>query len=294
MPELPDVVLYVKALTGKIQGKTIRGVTVRSPFVVRTFEPAIESAVGRVVNSFSRIGKRIVWHLDPELHLVFHLMITGRFHVRAAQTLPRRKNELIAFLFDEFTLMLTEAGTKKRASLHIVADTESLRQFDRGGLDIMNISFDQFRTRLTAQRRTLKRTLTDPRTFDGIGNAYSDEILHAAGLSPFKRSDQLSEGEIIRLFDKTRATLAEWIGRLAEQNGDAFPERVTAFRTEMAVHGKFGQPCPVCDAPVQRIVYADNEINYCAKCQTGGRVLADRSLSRLLKDEWPKNIDELE
>lgn len=293
MPELPDVVVYLQALERLLKGKSLRDTIIKSPFVLRTFEPSIDQAKGQIVD-FSRSGKRIIWHLENEIHLVFHLMIAGRFHWKKPGRMPTGKTDLVAFQFDHGTMMFTEASKKKRASLHIVCGDNALAQFDRGGLEVFECSPQEFCDRLQSQNRTLKRALTDPTIYSGIGNAYSDEILLAARLSPLKRTSQLSDEESRRLFDATVQTLGEWIERLGRSAADGFPEKVTAFRPEMGVHGKYGEPCPHCQSPIQRIRYAENECNYCARCQTGGKLLADRSLSRLLKDEWPKTIDELE
>lgn len=294
MPELPDIKLYLHALSQHYQGKVLKKVTLRSPFVLRSFEVDIQDLVDREIQDFSRIGKRIVWHFQDDYYLVIHLMIAGRFHRRKPGATANRKNELVAFSFDDSTLMLTEAGTKKRASIHVVTGKDSLAQFERGGLDVFECSLDEFENRIGLHNRTLKRLLTDPRIFDGIGNAYSDEILHSAKLSPFKRAGQLSTEEIGQLFKSIQDVLARWCELLIESTGDRFPEKVTAFRPEMAVHGKYNQPCPVCETAIQRVRYTENEMNYCPKCQTGGKILADRSLSRLLKDDWPRTIEELE
>jgi formamidopyrimidine-DNA glycosylase len=294
MPELPDILLYQRALADRIVERALDAVSIRSPFLLRTFEPPVDEAVGRKVLGVRRIGKRIVWEFEGDLFFVFHLMIAGRFHLKPLGTRPTRKVDLAAFDFESGTLMLTEAASKKRAALSVVLGEESLAGFDRGGLDVLNCDPEKFRTRLTLENRTLKRALTDPQIFDGIGNAYSDEILHAARLSPIRLTLKLTEEEIRRLFDATRLTLRSWIERLGEELGDGFPEKVTAFRDGMAVHGRFGKPCPVCGTEVQRIRYADNETNYCPRCQTDGKVLADRSLSRLLKKDWPRRIEELE
>jgi len=249
---------------------------------------------GKIVRDVSRIGKRIVWHFDEELFLVFHLMIAGRFHLKKPGTLPKRKNDLAAFGFEGFTLMLTEASQKKRASLHVLKGRAALDAQDRGGLEPLGSSLADFRAALTRENHTLKRALTDPRLFSGIGNAYSDEILHAAKLSPVTLTSRLTAEQIERLLEATKSTLQSWTERLLAEARTKFPEKVTAFRPEMAVHGRFGQPCPVCGTAVQRIVRAENETNYCPRCQTGGKLLADRSLSRLLKDDWPKTIEEWE
>ncbi len=294
MPELPDVLLYVSALQRKLAGQKIRSAVVRSPALLRTYQPALEDCVGRKIESFSRSGKRIVWHLEDELFLVFHLMVAGRFHWKKKSTLPRGKNDLAAFGFDSGTMMLTEASQKKRAGLWCFRSLADAQSLDAGGLDVLSADDPALGQMLTRSNNTLKRALADPKRFDGIGNAYSDEILHAAKLSPLKRTGQLTEEESVRLCRAMRSTLTLWIERLEAQTADRFPERVTAFRPEMAVHGKFKQPCPECGAPVQRIRYADNECNYCPGCQTEGRILADRSLSRLLKDDWPKSLDDLE
>lgn len=294
MPELPDILLYIAALERFIQGRTLDRIELRSPFLLRTVDPPVSEAEGRTVTGFARMGKRIVWHLDGDIHLVFHLMVAGRFHWRKPDAKAGRKTDLAAFRFEHGTLMLTEAASKKRASLHVVRGADALSGHDRRGLEVMDCDLDDFRGALQAENHTLKRALTDPRLFSGIGNAYSDEILHAAGLSPVKWTSRLSDEEIERLFHTTRETLQAWIDRLQADTGDGFPEKVTAFRKEMAVHGKFREPCPVCGTAVQRIAYADNETDYCPRCQTGGKVLADRSLSRILKTDWPRTIDELE
>ncbi len=293
MPELPDVELYLHALRRRLTGIRIRSFIIKSPFVVRTFEIDISGTHSQTIHDCSRIGKRIVWHLDDELLVVFHLMITGRFHLRKAHTFPRTKFDLAAIQFEDFTLMLTEAATKKRASIHLVRGEASLEQFRRGGLNVLTCSFDEFKSRICMDNRTVKLALIDPTKFDGIGNAYSDEILHHARCSPFQRTGKLTSTQMQQLFESCRNVLRTWADRLIEQHGNRFPEKVTAFRPEMAVHGKFGEPCPVCVKPVQRIVFADKQWNYCAQCQTGGRLLADRSLSRLLRDEWPSTIDEI-
>lgn len=295
MPELPDVTVYVEALQRKLQGKTIERVSIRSPFLVRTVDPDVFRVEGKAIIDFFRIGKRIVWQLEGKLYLVFHLMIAGRFHWKTAKNYRGAgKIDLAVFGFADGALALTEASPKKRASLHVVAGEAGLDEFRRGGLELFEIDLPRFRTALTRTNRTLKRALTDPTTFSGIGNAYSDEILHAAQLSPLKRTGQLTETETAALFDACRVTLSAWTDRIRLQTGDGFPEHVTAFRPEMAVHGRYGEPCPVCGTAVQRIRYAENEINYCPRCQTGGKMLADRSLSRLLHDEWPRTIDEWE
>jgi formamidopyrimidine-DNA glycosylase len=293
MPELPDITVYVEALERRILHQPLETVRLSSPFLVRTYEPPLDTAHGKRVTSLRTLGKRIAFGLEDELWLVLHLMIAGRLHWKKPGAKPPGKRGLAAFDFPEGTLILTEAGTKKRASLHVLRGAQSLAGMDPGGIDVMSAAAEQFSGRLTEANHTLKRALTDPRKFSGIGNAYSDEILHRARLSPVKLTQKLTPEEIERLFEATRTTLAEWVNRLRTETGDGFPEKVTAFREEMAVHGKFAQPCPVCQTPVQRIRYASNETNYCARCQTGGKLLADRSLSRLLKKDWPKSIDEL-
>ena len=293
MPELPDVTIYLEALKTRVVGQVLRKIRLASPFVLRTVEPSPRELEGKRVTELRRLGKRIVFGFEDDLFLVIHLMIAGRFRWLAAGAKVPGKLGLAAFDFDSGTLVLTEAGSKRRASMHIVRGVDGLREHDRGGLEPLEMSLDQFRDALTRERHTLKRTLTDPHTFSGIGNAYSDEILHRARLSPVQMTTNLSPEEIERLFHATQTVLVEWIERLRREAGQKFPEKVTAFRPEMAVHGRFNQPCPDCGSPVQRIVYAENETNYCARCQTGGRLLADRSLSRLLNVDWPKSIDEL-
>lgn len=294
MPELPDVLAYITALEAQIGGRTIEAIQLRSAFLVRTFEPRIETAVGRRITGFRRLGKRIVWDLEGDLYFVIHLMIAGRFHWKKAGTRPTRKVDLAAFHFDTGTMLLTEAGSKKRASLHVIAGVDGLSAHDPGGLEVLEADLDAFTAVLARRNHTLKRALTDPRLFSGIGNAYSDEILHAARLSPVKWTSRLSDEEIHRLYEATRTTLTDWCARLQAEAAAKFPEKVTAFRAEMAVHGRFGKPCPVCGTAVQEIAYASNETNYCPRCQTGGKVLADRQLSRMLKDDWPRTIEELE
>jgi len=293
MPELPDVTVYVEALAARIRGRKLERVRIVNPFVLRTAVPPISEAEGREVDGVRRIGKRIVIALAGERFLVVHLMIAGRLRWLELKAKPPGRITLATFEFPNGTLAFTEAGTKRRASLHFVAGEAALASFDAGGLEIDEIDAAQFATRLQSENHTLKRALTDPRLFAGIGNAYSDEILHRARLSPIAHTAKLDSGEIDRLFAATRDVLQEWAARLRDQAGGAFPEKVTAFRPEMAVHGRYGKPCPVCGAPVQRIVYAENECNYCARCQTGGTVLADRALSRLLHKSWPRSIDEL-
>lgn len=294
MPELPDVVVYLESLERFIGQHEIKRIDLRSPFVVRSIDPDLFEAQGKTVLAFRRLGKRIVWELNDDLFLVVHLMIAGRFHWKKPNTRPTRKVDLAAFQFDNGTLMLTEASSKKRAGLWLVRGEGGLAEYQPGGLEILDCDEAAFRNALTSENHTLKRALTDPKTFSGIGNAYSDEILHAAGLSPIKWTSRLSDDEIFRLFRSVQTTMQDWIERLREQVGEGFPEKVTAFHPKMAVHGRFGKPCPLCQAAVQRIVYAENETNYCPGCQTEGKILADRSLSRLLKDDWPRSIDELE
>jgi formamidopyrimidine-DNA glycosylase len=294
MPELPDITSYLVALRSRIVGQPLEKITVRSPFLVRTVEPDLFSLQGQTVCELSRIGKRIVWHFAGETYLVFHLMIAGRFHWKQPDERPSGKNDLAAFAFPAGTLLLTEASKKKRASLHVVCGKATLAAHDRGGLEPLDCSAADFHAALTSENHTLKRALADPRLFSGIGNAYSDEILHAAGLSPIALTSRLKEEEIQRLLAAVRRVLGEWTARLVAEAERKFPEKVTAFRPEMAVHGRFGQPCPVCGTAVQRIVYAENETNYCPRCQTGGKLLADRSLSRLLKNDWPRTIEDWE
>jgi formamidopyrimidine-DNA glycosylase len=294
VPELPDVTIYVEALRARIDGQVLHGVKVASPFVLRSVDPPISAVAGRSVTGIERLGKRIVIGLEGDLWIVIHLMIAGRFRWLAPDKKPPGKLGLAGFVFDGGTLWLTEAGTKRRASLHLISGRGGLVQFSRGGLEPLEMSPAEFEARLKSENHTLKRSLTDPRLFSGIGNAYSDEILHRAGLSPLQLTSRLDAEAVSRLYDGIREVLLEWTDRLRAEAGGKFPEKVTAFRAEMAVHGKFGKPCPVCGTPVQRIRYAENETNYCARCQTGGRLLADRAMSRLLKDDWPRNVDELE
>ena len=294
MPELPDITIYIEALQARLLNQTLEKVRLGNPFLLRTFDPPIRAVEGKRVIGFRRIGKRIVFEVEDELFLVFHLMITGRFHWKKRGIAVPRKFGHAAFDFPMATLLLTEMGTKKRASLHLVQGREKLREHDPGGLEIFDSDLTSFQAALTRENHTLKRTLTDPHVLSGVGNAYSDEILHRAKLSPIKQTKQLTDDEIARLFQATRECMQWWIERLRQDTGHDFPERVTAFRDDMAVHGKYRKPCPVCGAPVQRIVYAENETNYCAKCQTGGKLLADRSLSRLLKDDWPRTLEEME
>jgi formamidopyrimidine-DNA glycosylase len=294
MPELPDIQVYLEALNPRVQGRTLSRVRIVGPFLLRTVDPPIEAVEGKKVASLRRVGKRIVFGFEGDLFLVLHLMIAGRLHWGEAGAKPKAKIGLASFDFDTGTLLLTEAGTKKRASLHVLRGEAALRSLDPGGLEVLDATPEQFRDALTRESHTLKRALTDPRLFSGIGNAYSDEILHRAKLSPLANSRKLSDEEAARLHRATRDLLRESIERLRKESGGDFPEGVTAFRAWHAVHGRFKKPCPVCGAPVQRIRYAENETNYCPRCQTGGKVLADRSLSRLLKDDWPRTLDELE
>jgi formamidopyrimidine-DNA glycosylase len=293
MPELPDVVVYVESLARRVVGRRLERIRLISPFVLRTAVPPISTAEGRQVDAVRRLGKRIVLVLEDEFFLVVHLMIAGRLRWLERGGKPPSRITLALFEFTDGTLAFTEAGTKKRASLHAVQGEAALAAFDMRGLELAHTGPEAFRERLLRENHTLKRALTDPRLFSGIGNAYSDEILHRARLSPIALTHKLADTEIARLYHAARETLAEWTARLRAEAGDEFPTGVTAFRPAMAVHGKFGQPCPVCGAPVQRIVYAENETNYCARCQTAGTILADRSLSRLLKSSWPRSIDEL-
>jgi len=294
VPELPDITLYVEALERRVLGQPLNQVRIASPFVLRTAVPSVESVRGRKVIELRRLGKRIVLGLEDDCWLVLHLMIAGRLQWRSASGRLSGKHNLAAFDFPNGTLVLTEAGTRKRASLHLVASREALRAHDPGGLEVLGCPPGAFAQALTSRNHTLKRALTDPRLFSGIGNAYSDEILHQARLSPVVLTHKLAREEIARLHRATQETLSRWIELLRKETGDGFPEKVTAFRSEMAVHGKFGQPCPVCGMQVQRIRYAANETNYCPGCQTGGRLLADRSLSVLLKKDWPRTPEELE
>jgi formamidopyrimidine-DNA glycosylase len=293
MPELPDITVYVEALASRIVGQVLERTRIAKPFLLRSVDPPISASQGKRVTGLRRMGKRIVVELEDDLFLVIHLMIAGRLRWVPAGAKVPGKIGLAAFEFSNGTLILTEAGSKRRASLWLVRGEKSLEQFERGGLEVLESSLSDFTERLMRENHTLKRSLTDPRLFSGIGNAYSDEILHRAKLSPIKHTRRLSEGEVKRLFEATRETLIEWMDRLRKESKGDFPAKVTAFRDEMAVHGKFGKPCPVCATPVQRIRYADNETNYCPRCQTDGKLLADRALSRLLKQDWPRSIDEL-
>ena len=294
MPELPDILLYIHSLKPRILNQTLERIRLASPFVVRSVVPPISTIDNQIVRGLRRLGKQIVLEFDDELFLVIHLMIAGRFQWKDKDARIPGKLGLAAFDFASGTLLLTEAGSKKRASLHLLHGTQALANFNRGGLEVLDSSLEEFREALTHENHTVKRSLTDPRLFSGIGNAYSDEILHKARLSPMKLTSKLTEEEIARLHIATKFTLAEWIGRLQAEAGSEFPSKVTAFRPQMAVHGRYGQPCPVCGSPVQRIVYAENECNYCATCQTDGRLLADRAMSRLLKQDWPRSLDEWE
>jgi len=294
MPELPDIVVYLDALRPRVLGQTLEAVRIGSPFVVRSVDPPIQAAVGRRVTGLSRLGKRIVIALESDLRLVIHLMIAGRLRwKRRGAAIPGRIG-LAAFDFPHGMLLLTEAGTRRRAAIHLVRRDDGVAQLGRGGLEILEATSEAFRAALRRENHTIKRALTDPHILSGIGNAYSDEILHAAKLSPFALTSSLSDVELDRLHEATRATLSAWVERLRAEVGDGFPDKVTAFRDGMAVHGRYRKPCPVCGSPVQRVRYAQNEMNYCATCQTGGRVLADRALSRLLKDDWPRSLDEWE
>jgi formamidopyrimidine-DNA glycosylase len=294
MPELPDIAAYISALEPRIVGQPIQQIRLASPFLLRTAQPPVSSVEGRIVRELRRIGKRIAVGVEGDLWLVLHLMIAGRLHWRPVAAKLAGRKSLAAFDFPNGSLVLTEAGTKHRASLYVVSGENALRALDPGGIDIFTSGLNSFRDALTAENRTLKRALTDPRIVSGIGNAYSDEILHAAQLSPITLTRKLEPDEWERLYAATRDTLRFWINRLHAEVPAGFPEKVTAFRKEMAVHGRYGQPCPRCGERIQRIRYADNETNYCAQCQTGGRVLADRSLSRLLRSDWPRTLDELE
>jgi formamidopyrimidine-DNA glycosylase len=294
VPELPDIAVYIDALERRVVGQPIERIRLANPFLLRTAVPPISSAEGKRVVDLRRIGKRIVLALEGELFLVLHLMVAGRLRWLARNAKPPGRLTLATLEFPDGQLVFTEAGTKRRASMHLVQGEQALDAMDPGGLDVMNPDLAAFAARLQSENHTLKRALTDPRLFSGIGNAYSDEILHRARLSPLALTASLDEAAVARLFDATRATLSEWTARLRAEVGDEFPEKVTAFRDGMAVHGRYRQPCPVCGSPVQRIVYAENEVNYCARCQTGGKILADRALSRLLHKSWPRNIDELE
>ena len=294
MPELPDIELYLHALRSHVVGDVLQDIRIASPFLLRSVDPPIDAVTGKRLLDVRRLGKRLVLVLEDDLNVVMHLMIAGRLRwKRAGYAIPGRVG-LAAFDFDGGTLLLTEASKKKRASLHLCRGDEALLEHDPGGVEPLEVSYTRFRDALVARNHTVKRALTDPRVFSGIGNAYSDEILHRAKLSPVIWTQRLNDEQLHRLHDATRAVLREWVARLIEQHGDYFPDKVTAFRPEMAAHGKYGEPCPVCGDPIQRIVFADRETNYCATCQTGGKLLADRALSRLLKGDWPRSLEELE
>jgi formamidopyrimidine-DNA glycosylase len=293
MPELPDLTIYLDALQRRVVGHRLERIRVVGPSLLRTADPPLTDAHGRIIRDLRRIGKQLVFGLEDDLFLVVHLMIAGRFHWRTAGTKMPGKVGLAAFDFAHGTLLVTEAGTKKRAALHVVRGEGELHRFDAGGIDPLTANLASFRSTLTRENHTLKRALTDPHLFSGIGNAYSDEILHRARLSPIALTSKLDDEDMARLLDTTRAVLSQWIERLRVETGQGFPEKVTAFRDGMAVHGRYRQPCFVCDSPIQRIVYSDNEANYCPTCQTGGKLLADRALSRLLKSDWPRSLDEM-
>ena len=294
MPELPDIALYIEALEKRILGQKLQQVRLASPFLLRTVEPPLRAVEGKSARELRRIGKRIAIGVDGDLWLVLHLMIAGRLHWRAPGVKVSRPRGLAAFDFPNGSLLFTEAGSKKRASLHVVAGDAGLKKLDPGGLEVLDTDLERFAAALTGENHTLKRSLTDPRLFSGIGNAYSDEILFEARLSPVALTGKLKPEEISRLFEATRATLLRWVEELRAETGEGFPEKVTAFRPNMAVHGRYKEPCRRCGAPIQRIRYADNETNYCANCQTGGRLLADRGLSRLMRGDWPRTLEELE
>ncbi len=294
MPELPDIVAYIEALEKRIVGQKIEGIRIASPFLLRTAVPPLKAAEGRTVTQIRRMGKRICIGVEDDLWLVLHLMIAGRLHWKERGVKLARPRGLAAFDFPNGTLLWTEAGSQKRASLHVVAGEEGLRALDPGGLEVLDADLDQFTKALTRENHTLKRSLTDPHLLSGIGNAYSDEILWQAQLSPMQLTQKLKREEIDRLYEAVRGTLTNWVSQLRKEAGEAFPEKVTAFRKEMAVHGKYKQPCPRCGKPIQRIRYAGNEANYCPHCQTGDKLLADRALSRLLRDDWPKTLEQLE
>jgi formamidopyrimidine-DNA glycosylase len=294
MPELPDILAYIEALEMRVVGQPLEAIQIHNPFVLRSVDPPLAEVCGIKVTHLRRLGKRVVFCLEHELYLVIHLMIAGRFRWKPAGTAIPGKVGLAAFDFDNGTLLMTEAGSKRQASLYFVRGEPALAEHDPGGIEPLQASLEDFARALRLENHTVKRSLTDPHLFSGVGNAYSDEILHAARMSPMKMTAQMSDAEIERLHGAVVDTLTTWRDRLIADAGDAFPEKVTAFRDGMAVHGRYGKPCPVCDSPVQRIRYASNEANYCARCQTGGKLLADRSLSRLLKDDWPRSLEELE
>jgi formamidopyrimidine-DNA glycosylase len=294
MPELPDITVYLDSLRPRILGHEILDARVLNPFALRTVTPPLSSIIGKRVKTLSRLGKRIVFGIEGDVYVVIHLMIAGRLRWRVGDKKIAGKLAQAVFEFDTGKLYLTEAGSKRRASIHVVEGATSLKQFDRGGLEVLDADLGDFATRLRSENHTVKRSLTDPRLFSGIGNSYSDEILHRAKMSPMTLTSRMTDEQVAELFEATKATLIDWTERLRKDAGDEFPEKVTAFRDGMAVHGRYKLPCPVCGAPVQRIRYADNETNYCARCQTGGRLLADRAMSRLLKQDWPRSIDEVE
>jgi formamidopyrimidine-DNA glycosylase len=293
VPELPDIVAYIEALEARILNQPIRDIRLSSPFLLRSIDPPLSETYGKNVTDLRRLGKRIVLGLEDDLFLIIHLMIAGRLHWKEKATKPNRQT-LASFVFPAGVLVLTEAGSKKRASLHFVRGESALADHDPGGLEVLDADLESFTSRLTCENHTLKRSLTDPHLFSGIGNAYSDEILHAAGLSPLKLTSRLEKTEVKRLYDAVQVTLGRWMDKLCAEAKQGFPEKVTAFRKDMAVHGRYGKPCPECGTAVQRIQYAANEANYCPSCQTGGRLLADRAMSRLLKEDWPRTLDELE
>jgi formamidopyrimidine-DNA glycosylase len=294
MPEFPDITVYIEALSERVLNQPIQKIRIGSPFVLRSFDPPIAAAEGKRILALRRLGKRIVFELEDGLFLIVHLMIAGRFHWKPKGAKIARKYGQAAFDFPDGTLLLTEAGTKKRVSIYLVHGEAAVQEHDPGGLEVLDASLEQFREALTRENHTLKRSLTDPHLFSGIGNAFSDEILHRARLSPIRLTRQMTEAEIETLYHAIRDSLNDWVERLRNERGSGFPEKVTAFRPDMAVHGKYRKPCPVCGSPVQRIVHAENETNYCPTCQTGGKLLADRSLSRLLKQDWPRSLEELE
>jgi formamidopyrimidine-DNA glycosylase len=294
VPELPEITAYLEGFERTIVGHPIERVRLQSPSLLRTWDPPVTAVEGLAVRGLARIGKRVVWELEEDLFVVFHLMLTGRFKWAKAGTAVPRKRAHGAFDFPHGTVLLTEQSTQKRASLHVVRGREALTALDPGGLEVLEATLEQFAAALTRENRTLKRALTDPRVFSGIGNAHSDEILLFARLSPLQHTSRLSQDEIARLFEVTRSSLHDWIERLRAEFGDRFPEKITAFHPAMAAHGKFGEPCPVCGSPIQRIKYANSETNYCATCQTGGKLLADRGMSRLLGEDWPRTLEELE
>ncbi len=294
MPELPDILAYLEALEPRVRNQLLEDIRLTSPFVLRSVDPPVSSAKGKLVTNLRRLGKRVVFCLEDDLFLIVHLMIAGRFHWKDVNKAKPGRQTLASFVFPTGTLSLTEAGSKKRASIYLAKGEASLAAHDPGGLEVFDASLEGFKDQLTKENHTLKRALTDPHFFSGIGNAYSDEILHAAGLSPLKLTSKLDDHEVERLYEAVRSTLAFWSEKLRREAKESFPEKVTAFREDMSVHGKYGKPCPKCGTAVQRIVYAANESNYCPTCQTGGRLLADRALSQLLKQDWPRTLEELE